>query len=299
MKHMLIPVFLLMLILGQPALFSQVQIDPDTAEGLLLERPAPVFSKIAALTRAPGGVVRFLVDVSEAGLVTKFYGDWAQSPLLKSEAFYVAMMSKYSPYAPNSKPVPFRTFIEIPVYPNISKKAYDLDREMMRQYFQEEAKCRDLMNASKWQQAEEVCKANLSIVKKLANYRAFQKMRAYQMVSISMLNRDKHKDALVYLNQALKFAKAVASESDPELAELLVMIGLTHSRMGNMGKARGFYEKGEKILQLAFDRPWSLDYKDRFVLQLKKALQYHISAAEADGAAKEAALLKTRLAGLP
>jgi tetratricopeptide (TPR) repeat protein len=154
------------------------------------------------------------------------------------------------------------------------------------------------MNASKWSQAEEVCKENLAMVNKLANYRAFQKMRAYKMVSVSLLNQDKFKDALEHFNRALKFSKSDASESDPELAELLVMIGLTHSKLGDMGKARDLYEKGEKILQLTFDASRNADQKFLIASQLKKVLQYHISAAEADGAAKEAALLKTRLAGL-
>lgn len=297
MRHILIAGFFLMLILGQLSLFAQVQIDPGIAEGLLLERPAPVIGQIALRTRT-SGIVKLLIKVSEAGLVTET-AVYSGNMILKDCAAQAAWNSKYTPYAPDGKPVPFQTLVDIPVYPNISKKEYDLDREMTRQYFQQEEKCRDLMDASKWPQAEEVCKANLSIVKKLAHYRAFQKMRAYQMVSISMLNQDKHKDALEYLNQALKFAKAVESETDPELAQLLVMIGLTHSKIGNMGKARGFYEKGEKILQLAYDGSRRPNQKALYAPQLRKVLQYHIIAAEADGAIKEAELLKTRLASLP
>ncbi len=281
----------------QNAAFAQVQIDPGIAEGLLLERPAPVMPELAARARVQG-MVRLAIRISEEGLVTAVFVK-SGHPLLNDCAVQAARNSRYTPYAPDGKPVPFSTEIEIPVFPGISKKDYEKDRKLMSQYLQLESKCRALLNNSKWQQAEDVCKENLAVVNQTAPYRALSRMHAYQMVSVAILSQERYKEALLCFDQALKNSKLAVNETDPELAELYVLVGFAHSKTGNLGKARDFYEKGEKILQIVYDTSRNPNQRSLIAPRLKKALEYHISAAEADGAAKEAELLKKRLASLP
>jgi TonB family protein len=296
MARLLIYSVALFLLSGRLTLFGQVQIDPGTAESLLLERPMPVYPELARRARVQD-TVKLLITVSDKGLVSDV-GVLSGHPLLNESAVNSVKQSRYEPYSHDGKAVPFFTTVEIPLILEMSEKDYKRDQTLARRYFEEEEKCRYLMNASEWRNAEEICSANLEIVDDLGKHRGATKMRAYRMAGLAALAQSKYEEALNYLNRAHKYGRSSLKEDDAELGDLLVMLGLTYSKMEKPDKARKSYAKGEKILQLAYDHANAI-LKAQYLPRLKIALEYCMRAAEDAGDSKEAEKLKKRLASLP
>ncbi len=286
-----IPLFFLYV---QLAVSAPVELHPSVAESLLLARPQPVYSELAQRARVQG-TVRLLILVSENGLVTDVRV-LTGNPLLNDGAVNSVWQSRYRPYSPKGTATAFSTQVELTFLPGVSGKDYERDLKQASSYFEQEVKCRDLMEASKWQQAAETCSANLAMVDKLGRHRVIAKVRAYQMAGVAMLGQDKYKEALDYLNRAYSLGKAGLNEDDVDIADVQVTLGLTHLKLNKYGTARDLFAKGEKTFQLACSSNPFL--RARYLPRLKNALEYHISAAEADGAAKEVTALKARLASL-
>jgi len=278
------------------SLYCQVRLDSNAAEGLLLERPVPVPSELAQRARI-SGMVKLMITVSDTGFV-KNVAVIDGHPLLNESAVASVSKSKYKPFSPEGKAVPFITVVEIPVSPGISQKDFDRDLKLAGQYFEQESKCRDFLNASQWQQAEETCNANLALADKLGSHRERTKMLAYLLAGSSMIGREKFKEALKFLNRALEIGKSSLREDDADLGDLFVLIGNTQSKMGDPGAAKKSYARGVKTLQLACDSARDHFLRESYLPRLKKALGYSISAAEAAGSAREAETLKQQLAGL-
>ena len=277
------------------AISAPVELSPGVAESLLLSRPAPVYAELAQRARVQG-TVKLLILVSENGLVTDVKL-LSGHPLLNDGAVNSVRQSKYRSYSQKGAAMPFSAEVDITFLPGVSEKDYERDLKLAGPYFEQEVKCRDLVNESKWREAEAVCVANLGMVDKLGRHRALVKVRAYQIAASVMLSQDRYKEALNYLNRALGIGKADLNDDEVALGEVLVTLGFTYSKMGKFGNARKQFAKGEETLQLAYDK--NSFFRARCLPQLKKALEYHILAAEADGAAKEAIALKNRLASLP
>jgi TonB family protein len=297
MARFLINAAVLLLFSDKLALFGQVRLDQAAAERLLLERPAPVYPQLAERARINEPII-LLITVSETGAVNDVKVI-SGNPLLNQNAIESARGSKYKPYTVGGKAASFSALVEIRFVPTFSQKDYDRDQQLANQFFEQEDKCRDLLNASDWQRAEETCRSNLSIADKLGAHRGRMKMRAYQMTGQSMLSQNKYKDALGYLNRALRIGKSSLRDNDADLGDVHVMLGLTYSKMGKLDTAMDFYTKGEKALQLAYDSMRDSSLKTLYLSQLKKALEYHIEAAKAAGDDKRLEALKKQLALLP
>jgi TonB family protein len=289
-------VILSLLFLFTPPVQGQVRLAPETAQKLILVKPVPVYPEILKGLGLQG-TAKVEITVSEKGIVTK--ATWiGGDPSFAPDAEDAVKKSKYRPYAPEGRPVPFVTVVDITFSLGIPQAEYDQEQKLASQYFKQEEKCRQLLNASKWQEAEKICGDNVPIANKLGLQRGLTKMMAYEHLGFSMLGQNKYNEALSHFNHALEFAKASLTESDAEFGDLYIYLGLTYSRMGNPNRAREQYAKGEKTLQLAYDRIGDSSLKKQYIAQLKRAIEYHISAAEAAGAKSEVQELRQRLAKL-
>ncbi len=295
MSRIFIIVTVLLSFLGRAS--GQVRLVPDVAQKMLIEKANPVYPALAKQARVQG-TVNLEITVSEEGNVTEAKV-LSGHPLLAGSALEAVKKSKYKPYSIDGKAVPFITIVEVPFSLRIPQDEYDRDQKLADRYFKQEDKCRGLLSLSKWQEAEESCKANLPIADEMDSHRGLEKVIAYEMVGYSVLGQNKHKDALAYSSRALEFGQARLKEDDADLGDLFVTIGLTHFRMGNLDMARDFYAKGEKALQLAYDHIGDSFLMERYKVRLERALEYHIRASEAAGDSEEVRTLKKRLASLP
>ena len=181
--------------------------------------------------------------------------------------------------------------------PGISEKDYRYDLKTSRPYFEQEIRCQELLKASRWQEAGEICTANLVLADQMGKNRVYEKMNAYRMAGLAMLGQEKHSEALKYLKRASGIGKDILYDDDPGIGEVLVALGTTHMKMGKPGDARKCFKQATKAFQAICDDR-NMFLKARYLPWLKESLQRQIEAAEADGAAKEAVELKQRLATL-
>ena len=105
--------------------------------------------------------------------------------------------SKYKPYSPDGKTVPFVTVVEITFSLGIPEEDYDRDQKLADRYFKQEDKCRQLLTATKWKEAEKVCRANLPIADQLASHRGMEKMVAYENAGSHCLRRENSERRLI------------------------------------------------------------------------------------------------------
>jgi tetratricopeptide (TPR) repeat protein len=291
MVRILIAAVILLLFPGRLALFGQVRLDQDAAERLLIERPSPFYPELAERARINEPVL-LLASVSETGVVMDVKV-LRGHPLLNGAAIESAYRSTYKPYIIDGKATSFSAPAEI-IF-GLSPRDYGRDRKLAVQFFDQEDKCRDLLNASDWQKAEEACSANLAIADKLGKHRSHMKVRAYRMAGLAVLNQNRYEDALKLLKRALDIGKSNLLENDANVGDVYIALGLAYSKMGKNKEAIAFYIKGEKALQIAFQSVRVAGYLPR----LKNALKLHIEAAEAAGDAKELEAAKKKLEAMP
>jgi tetratricopeptide (TPR) repeat protein len=272
-------------------LFGQVRIDRDAAERLLIEKPAPFYPELAERARINEPIL-LLATISETGVVIDVKV-LRGHPLLNGAAIESAYRSKYKPYIIDGKATSFSAPVEI-IF-GLSPRDYGRDQRLAVQFFDQEDKCCELLNASDWQKAEGACSANLAIADKLGKHRSHMKVRAYRMAGLAVLNQNRYEDALKHLKRALDIGRSNLLDNDANVGDVYITLGLAYSKMGKNKEAISFYIKGEKALQIAFQSVRDASYLPR----LKKALQLHIEAAEATGDAKELEAAKKKLEAMP
>src|SRR6266536_652521 len=197
----------MLLFSGWPHLLNgQVRLAPDVAEMLLLDNPDFIYPELARNSKVQG-TVRLETTVSESGTVASTTAI-SGHPLLIGAALDAVKKRKYKPYSPDGKIVPFVTVVEIPFSLGIRKEDYDREQKLADQYFKQEDKCRQLLNSTKRNEAEKVCRANLPMADQLASHRGLEKMGAYENAGLSVLAQGKFQEALDYFSTSLKFARS-------------------------------------------------------------------------------------------
>lgn len=250
MTRILIYAVVLLFSGGAAAIAQQANLEPGIAESMLLERPIPVYAELAQRARVQGAVY-LQVRVSETGSVTQV-AVLSGHPLLRDGAVAAVQQSKYKPYSPEGKAVPFWTEVEVMFLPGVSEKDYEKDRKMAGPYFEQEIKCRDSINAYKLQEAEQICTANLALVDKLSRLQIYTKMRAYKLAALALIGQDKNKEALKYLKKAIGIGSAYFNNDDANLGEIYVTQGVTYSRLEEPKAARESLPRRRK----RFRQPW-------------------------------------------
>lgn len=186
------------------------------------------------------------------------------------------------------------------------RSAPDNPSDVNRRFFAEEDRCRALVKEQKWQEAETVCKAAVSLADRLPRESMLEKMGAYEMFGHVRMGQNRYREALDYYTRALDFVRPVIKETDAELARLYGNIAIVHHSLRDLDKAREMYRKSERSFQLAYESIGEGDAGDesdflqqQYLKSLKKILGFHLIAAEQAGVASEVEEVRKLLAGLP
>jgi TonB family protein len=244
------------------------------------------------------GIVSVQITVSATGAVTSAKVVDGH-PLLREAALVAAKRRRYKAYEVNGKPTPFTTVAEVPFSLGVPNDVDKKQEQLAKQYFAESDRCRDLLKGQKWQEAEPVCKAVVSIADQLAEHRVLEKMGAYEEMGHALLGLKRHQEALDYFSRAFEIGKTVLKETDPETGIAYRNLGVANHMLGKLDKAREFYGKAEKILRHAYAHIDLDEARQSYIDSLKVILRYHAIAAEQSGAAKEAEEIRKRLTQLP
>jgi TonB family protein len=284
--------------------YSQVRLQPEQADKLLLEKAEPEFPFIAKLLKLQDTVT---VDatVSESGSV--------QSAVLlkgnaafKVEAVKAVMKRKYKPHVIDGTPTRFITTVTLEFSLGIPKEEYDRDRKIAAEYFPLEGRCRNLVRAGSYNDAEAICKQALQHAEMFANGRELEKMGAYELVGHVMLGQKRYREALDYFNRARDAAGSKLSEKNAEMGDLYGSMAIAHHLLRELDKARELYSRAERVLQTAYDDMKSddndkelEDLRRSYIKRLRRLLEYHQKAAEDAGASSEVEAIKKLMKSLP
>jgi tetratricopeptide (TPR) repeat protein len=88
-------------------------------------------------------------------------------------------------------------------------------------------------------------------------------------------------------------------ETDPETGYAYINLGLANHLLGNLDKARDYYDRAENILRQAYKDIELEDARESYVRAIKSVLQYRLDIAERSGDPKEAGEIKKRMAKVP
>jgi tetratricopeptide (TPR) repeat protein len=131
-------------------------------------------------------------------------------------------------------------------------------------------------------------------------------MGAYEMFGHLLRGQKRYQEALEYYHRANTAVRTRLTEKDAELGRLYGDMAITYHLLRDLDKARDWYKKAEKILQLAHasigdgDSDEEIEtMKQSYMRSLKKLLEYHLMAAEDAGAVSEAEEIKALKKSLP
>lgn len=281
---------------------SQVRLSPDEAEKLVIEKTDPIYPGFAKMLKLQEKV-KVQIAVSKSGQVisSKLVSGNA---VFKTAALDAAQKRRYKPYTVSGTPVPFTTTVEFFFSLGIPENEYERDKQTSQQFFKEDDKCRALIKAQSWKQAEATCKAAIQFVNQFTNGRELEKSGAYQNLGYVLVNQKRYQEALDHFLKALGFVHTTLNEENAELADLHRDLGITYHLMGNLDKARDSYKLAEKIYQSAYKAMDGAEdemkaVKQGYLRSLKKLLEYHLVAAEQAGASAEAEDVRRLMKSLP
>lgn len=290
--------------LGSIEAQSQVRIEPEEADKLLLEKTEPQFPFIARIMKLQDTVT---VDatVSESGTVLSailLNGNAA----FKVDAIKAVMMRKYKPLVIDGTPTRFITTVTLEFSLGIPKDEYDRDRKIAAEFFPRENQCRKLVNAGNFKDAEAICLEALKHAEMFPNRRELEKMGAYELVGHVMLGQKRYREGLDYFKRAHTAVGSKLSDKDAELGDLYGSMAIAHHLLRELDQARDLYSKAERVLQAAYDNMKG-DEKDRelealrrsYIKRLRRLLEYHLLAAEDAGASSEVEVVKKLIKSLP
>lgn len=276
---------------------AQVRLSPAEANKLLLEKVEPDYPAIAKLLNLQE-TVQVEITVSATGAVTAT--KWLKgNNAFKVTALDAAKKRKYKPYVVGGKPTPFITTIAFPFSLGIPADEYERDKRIGAQFFPQDAKCRSLVKAQNWQEAEPACKATVALAEQFPRERELEKMGAYQMYGHVLMGQKRFQDALTYYGRAYDAVQSKLTEKDAELAHLYGDMAIAYHALRDLDKAIALYRQAEKVYQAAYANIGDDQMRLSYVRALKKLLELHLTAAEDAGATAEAEEVKKLAKSLP
>lgn len=275
------------------ALPAQVRLTEGAAEKLLVDKGEVVYPSLAKQTKLQG-TVKVEIVVSETGSIrsTKIISG---HPLLVAAALDSLKRRRYGPYVVQEKPLPFITTTDIVFSLGIPEKEYAAREAQNRNYILEEDKCRNLLQRREWKQAEEVCRAAVTLANRLSDEQGLTKMGAYENVGHAFLAQQRYTEALEWYSQALSLAQVSLKETDAELAYAYRNLGMANHGLRNLSRSLQLYKKAEVTLRRARENIQSPDLKLPYESALTEIEQYHLLAAQEAGDAAEIQDIKRRL----
>src|SRR5687767_3080144 len=130
---------------------AQTHLSAEEADKLLIENPTPRYPPIAEKSKIQG-TVKLNVAVSKTGSVASVRTISGHT-FLVGPAVEAVRKRRYRPYEINGKPTDFTTVVEVRFSAGVSDDEYERELETAGQFFDEEEKCRALLEEQKYSEA--------------------------------------------------------------------------------------------------------------------------------------------------
>jgi TonB family protein len=247
------------------------QISSASADEHLLKKVEPVYPPLAKATRIQGNVV-LIVTISQTGTVSDVKVQ-SGHPMLTASAVAAVKQWQYQPLSVDGHPAEVSTTIEVPFSLGISEGDLKKEQEAAASYFKQEDKCRELVHAKQYGDAESSCRTAVELMEKLSADRQNERRLAYQFLGHSLLFQKKFSDALVPYQKELTIAQASLQPYEAELGYAYHDVALALFATGDLQQSRSDYETAVSTLEQARDHIESSFLKNEYSGTMKAVLQ--------------------------
>jgi TonB family protein len=218
------------------------------------------------------GKVLLKVTISKDGAVT-VETVVSGHPMLVPAATEAVKKWQYTPFLVDGQPVAVKTEIEVPFGLGIPEADYKKEQDASDAYFKQEDKCRGLLRAKKYGDAESSCRAAVGLVEKLPVARQNERRFAYALLGHSLLYQKKFSAALIPYQRELTIAQASLRPYAAELGYAYHDMGLALLTTGDLQQSRSNYERAVTTLEQARDQIESPFLKNEYAGTMKTVLQ--------------------------
>lgn len=193
----------------------------------------------------------------------------------------------------------FSQRVEVPTSEKAINELLKKDREETRAnklYFAEDEKCRNLIRAKDFVQADTSCRLTVSLAEKLPKDRYLERSSAYVSLAVVLLWQRKATEAIALLNQSLEVAKPILDDTDAETGERYFLLGQANHQLGKINEAGEYYIKAENTYRTAFKEMGDSDIREFYPKPIVNILQAHLILLKNAQLNEEAAKVEKRLA---
>jgi TonB family protein len=249
---------------------SSADVPAGVAALRLVRRVDPDYPLIAKELHLQGSVL-LKATISPEGRVTNLAAI-SGHPILISAALDAVKQWQYQPFLVDGRPTAVNTTIKVEFSLGASPEGYKKELQAADVYFIQEDKCRTLVTAKQFAEAEPVCKQAIEVVEKLDAGRKMERVSAYQLAGHSLFYQRKFADALILYRQELIVAQSKLKPYEAELGYAYHHVAMGLHATGDLSQARSYYELAETTLERAREHIGSEFLKNRYSASIKSVL---------------------------
>jgi tetratricopeptide (TPR) repeat protein len=194
--------------------------------------------------------------------------------------------------------IAFSQRVEVPTSKKAINELLRKDREETKAnklYFAEDEKCRKLISAGSFVQAETSCRLAVSLAEKLPKDRYLERSSAHVALAVALLWQGKALEAIPLLNRSLEIAKPIIDDTDAETGERYFWLGQANHQLGKINEAKEYYTKAEHTYRTAFKEMGDSDIREFYPKPIVNILKAHLILLKNAGLKEEAAKVEKRL----
>jgi TonB family protein len=207
----------------QPAEIAKANADEH-----LVKRIDPEYPPLARAARLQGKVL-LKATISKDGDVTAVTVV-SGHPMLAPSAIEAVRKWKYKPFLVDGQPMTVKAEIEVPFSLGISEADYKKEQEASNDYFKQEDRCRALIKAQKFTEAEAAYKTAVDLAEKLPGSRQMERLSAYRNTGVALFYQREFSDALGLVAR-------FRSRSDPTLVTFKADSGRSYSAQAFLARS--------------------------------------------------------------
>jgi TonB family protein len=280
-------VIALQLLLGVAAAQdAPVEVSSASANEHILKKIDPEYPPLAKAARIQGKVL-LKATISRNGDVTAV-NVVSGHPMVAPSAIEAVKKWQYKPFLVDGQAVEVKTEIEVPFSLGISEADYKKEQDASDAYFKQEDKCRALLRAKQYGDAESSCRTAVDLVEKLPATRQNERRSAYALLGHSLLNQKKFNDALIPYQKELTIAQASLKPYEAELGYAYHDMALALFATGDLQQSRSDYQTAISTLEQARDHIDSAFLKNQYAGMMKTVLQEYALLLRRSGDGVEA-----------
>ena len=293
MRRLCLMIVLQLLLGVAAAQDATVGVSSANANEHILKKIDPEYPPLAEVARIQGKVL-LEATISKNGDVTAV-NVVSGHPMLAPSAIEAVKKWRYKPFLVDGQAIEVKTEIEVPFSLGISETDYRKEQDASDAYFKQEDKCRALLKAKQFGDAESSCRTAVDLVEKLPATRQNERRLAYQNLGHSLLFQEKFSDALIPYQKELTIAQASLQPYEAELGYAYHDVALALFATGDLQQSRSDYQTSITTLEQARDHIDSAFLKNQYSGTMKTVLQEYAlllrksgDSADADAAEQRA-----------